>query len=94
MSSGVDAVSKESMRVMLTAYRNLNDPTGAQRKANAIQASRKESPQERLVKKGKNDAAVYVELSTKGKMAAPKVAQPNPTGHSANHPGPAKPAAR
>lgn len=86
MASGIDAVSSNSMHAMLTSYRNINDTTGAKKKAATMQADRQESPRDRMLQKGKNNTAVYVETSvtTENTASKPKIAKPQATTYPQN----------
>lgn len=63
MANAIDAYASDSMQTMLSAYRNVGDPTGANKKAEAVSMERQETTDERAVRMGKNDTAVYVDLS-------------------------------
>lgn len=64
MASSVDAVSGDTVRNMLSSYRNTGDTTGVAKKANAEGVEQTETPNESAMKRGGNDAAVYVDISS------------------------------
>lgn len=64
MANAIDATASDSVQTMLSAYRNVDDPTGANKKAEVQSTERQETNSERMARKGKNDAAVYVDIST------------------------------
>ncbi|MBF8272246.1 MAG: hypothetical protein HW380_1351 [Magnetococcales bacterium] len=63
MANSVDAISGDAMQTMLASYRNTGDTTGAVKKSEAANTERTETNDERTVRKGKNDTAVYLDIS-------------------------------
>ncbi|HAT50038.1 MAG: hypothetical protein HQL07_05520 [Nitrospirae bacterium] len=63
MATAVDATASDSLQAMLSAYRNVGDPTGANKKEETQTMERQETTNERMARNGKNDTAVYVDLS-------------------------------